>query len=216
MNSQYHCQFCEKHIVSKEEFGKSKNAVTGEECYGNIHHQYEWPCMYKKVIYEIMCTNCEKKYVGRTKNTIKERANQHERKSCVQNDCPQLIHRHFNPNIKTAKGGPENNTDKSCIYGHHALYTVIETVEDEKDLPKREYYWIKHLQTNFPNGLNTARQKMTTTGNNNGNDDEARRQRRMRRSNNSRINTNTSSRSSKGNNSDVTNLINCMGDLQLL
>ena len=157
------CTFCSENFDLNEQPGKFKSTATGCEYNVDLQHHYDAPCQYKKAIYLITCSNCDLQYIGRTKNTIRERANGHRSSSKKKKGCSQLVHRHFNPNVMKANECPSLEEESRCTFQENAKFNIIETVENDCELPDKEYYWIQRMDTNYPNGLNTAQQAPTTS-----------------------------------------------------
>lgn len=99
------------------------------------------PLNTKNCIYAITCTLCKKQYIGQTRNSIRSRWHQHKYNIKMQkgkNQCRTLIE-HFQR------------------HGLHKLH--IQGVDHNPNWSTRqrlfkEHFWIKKLNTKFPDGLN--------------------------------------------------------------
>jgi len=94
-------------------------------------------CSTSHIIYLITCKKCKKQYVGETKRKLKERATDH--RSAIKTKKSTAIGIHFNDIFHSIK-------DFSII--------PIEQELDIDNRKKRELFWIKELQCNYPLGLN--------------------------------------------------------------
>lgn len=105
-------------------------------------------CNSKNVIYLIVCSHCDRKYVGETGNTVRERFNGHRRD--VKNDIKTNVADHFFPLF-----GCEFET-KCVLYPLEQIPTTGCETEDKQKRLERENYWIRKLHTYPPWGLNTG------------------------------------------------------------
>ena len=132
---------CCNHITSTKTF---KSEKTGEVF--NIQHNLN--CRSRNVIYLGSCTLCKySQYIGKSEPSVNLRINTH--RYDVNSPNGGRFDKHFNL--------PGHNYDK------HARYIIIEQVRTpssmnttalRKLLEDREDFWMKRLNTIYPNGLN--------------------------------------------------------------
>ena len=95
-------------------------------------------CKTSNVVYLIQCALCKQQYVGMTTQPLHKRMNSH--RSDIYNARNNGgVARHF------------------CSDGHtldHFTVMVIEVLNDPSRIGPTEKYWIKELQTKYPNGMN--------------------------------------------------------------
>ena len=109
-----------------------------EVCSGIKHTvAFEASCKTAKCVYLISCKKCLLQYVGKSKNTTRDRYNGH-------------------------RGHIRGGTEAACMLHHftnvHTLEDMIikpiEVCDDNETLLEREKYWTLQLNTVFPYGLN--------------------------------------------------------------
>ena len=110
-------------------------------------------CQSKDVIYVIECKNCNIRYVGETFQKLKDRLNQH--RSDIKCKKDTVIATHFSqicPNVDFLQITPVEKVPRMVP----AEYTFmgLPDVSDRIQFHQREQFWIKHLKTLKPHGLN--------------------------------------------------------------
>lgn len=118
-------------------------------------------CNTNNVVYMLVCTICNQKYIGSTRNNLKEALGNHSMKAKQNSGTPVDVHayeEHSNNREAIAK-------DKRCKFEKYggintkcdpmAIFKVIglETTSPAR-LGERAKYWINELETYKPRGLN--------------------------------------------------------------
>jgi hypothetical protein len=96
-------------------------------------------CNTSNIIYLIHCNKCYVNYVGQTKRSLKDRFNNH--RSDIKHNKQTAISLHFNL--------PQHNLTNLEIMPLEQL-----TSNNDNDRLKLEKFWISHLHTIYPLGLN--------------------------------------------------------------
>ncbi|OCT57287.1 hypothetical protein XELAEV_18003724mg [Xenopus laevis] len=105
-------------------------------------------CCSKGIVYLITCTKCGKQYVGCTIRSLKERIREHiNQVSNIKLSSKTNVTRHF-------QECNNSNLKYFSIQGIEQIKTGIRGGDLLMKLKKREVYWIFHLQTRLPLGLN--------------------------------------------------------------
>jgi len=97
-------------------------------------------CSSRNIIYVIICTKCNKVYVGETKNKLKDRMNKH-RSDIRLHRSNSAVAIHFN--------GAAHNLGHLRVFPLEKIH-----VDDDKTRKNRESFWIKKLDSKYPKGLN--------------------------------------------------------------
>ena len=104
-------------------------------------------CNSSNVIYVIHCNNCEKRYVGETGQTLRDRFNAH--KQDVKRSISTSVSMHFD--------GVFCKFDSHCkLYPIEIVPLTGSETENKINRLERENYWIKKLETYPPLGLNSG------------------------------------------------------------
>ena len=114
-------------------------------------------CQSKNIIYVIECKKCKIQYVGETERSLALRLNNHL--SDIDNYKDTAIPNHFLDDCWP----PEDNF---CIFPIEQIYDRGSKIKNKKNRLIREAYWIKQLETQFPEGLNSKlhlKRNMTVT-----------------------------------------------------
>ena len=126
------CKFCYR--------GSLDASTEFKSCCSNkvFNIEFDVTCKTGCCIYLITCKICYMKYVGKSKNSIRERFNGH-RGHMVGGTESFIMFNHF-----------------MGINGHGINNMIIKPIElcAHKDLADREKYWMAELNTVFPYGLN--------------------------------------------------------------
>ncbi|OCT72143.1 hypothetical protein XELAEV_18035109mg [Xenopus laevis] len=105
-------------------------------------------CCSRGIVYLITCTKCGKQYVGCTIRSLKERIREHiNQVSNIKLSSKTNVTRHF-------QKCNNSNLKYFSIQGIEQIKTGIRGGDLLMKLKKREVYWIFHLQTRLPLGLN--------------------------------------------------------------
>ena len=108
-------------------------------------------CNTKSVVYLIQCKKCGRQYVGQTGKSLKERLYKHLQKIKYNKEA-NTLHEHFN------RG--------TCKGVHNMIVQILQVVDCtnlsneqiETELKTIELLWIDRLMSEYPQGLNYARQ----------------------------------------------------------
>lgn len=95
-------------------------------------------CNSRNIIYLLECSTCNKKYVGQTQRSMKERFAGHRAAHRSNKNMP--LYRHFNTR--------NHNFEESKI-------TILEKVKNTDQIMQKETDWITKLDTRLPKGLNS-------------------------------------------------------------
>jgi len=103
------------------------------------------------VVYLIQCKKCGRQYVGQTGKSLKERLYKHLQKIKYNKEA-NTLHEHFN------RG--------TCKGVHNMIVQILQAVDCtnlsneqiETELKTIELLWIDRLMSEYPQGLNYARQ----------------------------------------------------------
>ena len=129
------CIICKEHLAEGLTF---RSQATGE----TFTLRDRVSCETSSLVYLLYCDrHCpHSQYVGRTKNTLKQRFYVH--RTHINKNTGTHVTEHFNQPNHTLQ-------NMKCL--------VIEKVysRDVGDMEKRESFWMKKLKTVFPDGLNT-------------------------------------------------------------
>lgn len=115
-------------------------------------------CQSMGVVYAIECTNCGKRYVGETRQKLKDRLNQH--RSDIKTLKDTAVATHFTkrcPSVKFLRITPIEEI-KQIIPDEYNYMRLTNPIDILQHL-RREDVWIKKLGTIAPHGLN-LRQEM--------------------------------------------------------
>ena len=96
-------------------------------------------CADTSLIYCIVCSKCEKLYIGLTSNSLRVRFRMHRHTSETKRQVP--LYRHFAKKLH------------DFLRDHRIV--PLEYCEPDA-LPEREAFWIRTLHTLLPHGLNSA------------------------------------------------------------
>ena len=127
------CSFCTRGSLDT-------NSEYTSNCSGITYHvDFPVSCRTTSCIYLISCSKCQMKYVGKTKNSIRERLNGH-RAHMLRGTESFVMYEHVAGNI-----------------GHGISSMKIKAIEicNKDTIKDREKYWLNELNTIFPYGLNT-------------------------------------------------------------
>ena len=110
-------------------------------------------CQSDTVVYVIECQNCKIRYVGQTRQKLKDRLNQH--RSDIKRKVDTTIANHFSqkcPNINFLKITPVEQLTRTIP----EEYTFMKLLDNSDQIKffQRELFWIKRLRTLTPHGLN--------------------------------------------------------------
>lgn len=94
-------------------------------------------CYSRNTIYLITCTKCNIQYVGESGRTLRERFNNHRSDITLKKNT--ATSKHFNEILHEYK---------------HLKVTPLEIIIDPNERKDKEGYWIKTLNTRYPQGLN--------------------------------------------------------------
>jgi hypothetical protein len=131
------CSWCMKINAGK----RFKSSIT-QERHKKLNIPVNVSCETFHLIYLITCPDCHKQYVGETKRAFRTRLSEHDRDVRYNKDT--VVARHFNENKHNWNGC------KLDIIEH-----FIGDMESQNSLRlKRETYWIAHLRSLMPLGLN--------------------------------------------------------------
>ena len=103
-------------------------------------HKQDFNCTSENVIYLITCKKCNAQYVGQTHQKVSKRMNSHRFDILHYPESITNVSVHFNEN-----GHSVDNFS----------FTPIDKVENEWPHLLKETYWMHHLKTLSPNGMNT-------------------------------------------------------------
>ena len=104
-------------------------------------------CNSSNVIYVIHCQNCQKRYVGETGQTVRDRFNAH--KADVKHGITTNVSRHFD--------GVFCKFDSDCkLYPIEQVPLAESKDQNRINRLERENYWIRKLETYPPMGLNSG------------------------------------------------------------
>jgi hypothetical protein len=124
------CAICPK-------YGENRNSVEWDNGVKLISQHIT--CKSSNLIYIISCRRCNKRYVGETGNSLKQRISQHVSSIKLKYDNP--ISLHFNSS--------DHSIDDLSFFG-----LISNSQWKQQTRRSKEATWIKKLNTFIPNGLN--------------------------------------------------------------
>ncbi|CAI9573182.1 unnamed protein product [Staurois parvus] len=131
------CQIC-KYVDRTDSFFDSRNST---------HYKIQSliNCSTVRVLYILTCP-CKKMYIGKTKRQLKVRIGEHFR-DIRSNDPESNLAQHY----AKYHGG---KLDGTKVKGFYALHFPQRRGDFDRELLKKEKYWIYKLDTLYPKGLN--------------------------------------------------------------
>ena len=123
------------HIATKC-FGKMHPVLHGVP--NTLHFSEPFTCTDTSLIYCILCSKCDKMYIGLTSQSIRQRFNAHRYAAKRKLRIP--LYRHF------SRRSHDFDRDHGIVPLEHCEPDALE---------EREQYWIRTLNTKLPHGLNS-------------------------------------------------------------
>ena len=112
-----------------------------------IHVKSNLNCNSSNIIYVIHCSNCQKRYVGETGQTLRDRFNAHK----------QDIKRGISTSVSLHYDGVFCKFDSHCkLYPIEFVPLADSETQNKTNRLERENYWIKKLESFPPFGLNSG------------------------------------------------------------